>query len=234
MKINLKKNPSFISTPYYIYLAILCFAVAFLFISYYICENKSWWSNLWLNFGYGTFASFVVSLLIDIGNTKRNQNILNTKYRIITSDCIERCYRLREKVRNSMEELYSYYEPMTYDEFVDEGLNPNYNPDEVSENCYDRVLSAVVYEADKLKESADKLVEIIPICFDDRINGKMRHNLKVISSYCNSIRQYYNEDEYKSCVYRIKRVKNYIIRSFPELKDDFLNPYTDDEDEYDD
>ena len=231
MKKFLRMIQSSFSTPALIYISIFIIACCFLALSRFICDDGSWWGNMWLNFGYGTFASLVVSLLIDIGNTKRNKKTLEAKYRLITSKCVQKRYSLLSCVRMCMEEIYSSCDPMTYEEYVEEALNPNYDPSLMDEEQYVNELYGVVVALDSLKESAEELIKMIPYCYDEKINDSLLSELNIIIRACRLIKRDYTSKSYLRCVNNIKCMKNPITRAFPELYDDFTNPYSDDEEE---
>lgn len=225
-----KSKQPIISTPLWIYICILVLFVTFILISILICESE-WWKNLWLNFGYGTFASLVVSALIDIGNTYRSKKESTEKYRFVIRECINCCLAIRGGVMEREQFRYDLGEPMTYKEYVEEALNPQYEENEMDDDYYDQFLFEVIYQIDKLSEASDKLASIIPLCYDSNINERLSSNIKALVSNCRSIRRYYDKNDYKNCVKLISRLGDKIVRAFPELKDEFTNPYTEESEE---
>ena len=225
-----KSKQPIISTPLWIYLCIFGLFVTFILISVLICKSE-WWKNLWLNFGYGTFASLVVSALIDIGNTFRSKKESDEKYRFIIRECINCCYAIRGSVMERKQFRYDLDEPMTYKEYVEEALNPQYEQTEMDDDYYDQFLFEVIYYIDKLFDAADKLTGIIPLCYDCNINERLSYNIQTLASNCRSIRRYYDKNDYKYCVKLISRLGDKIVRTFPELKDAFTNPYTEESEE---
>lgn len=221
----MKKNKPIISTSIWIYLIIFVIFLAFILISVFLSDCE-WWKNLWLNFGYGTFASLFVSILIDIGNTYRSNKESDKKYCFVVGECINCCYALRSSVMEREQFRYDLGEPMTYKEYVEEALNPDYEPTEMDDNEYDDFLFEVIYSVDKLAEAADKLASLIPFCYDSNINERLAYSIKSLTLSCRNIRRYYDKNDYKNCVNSISRLGGKIIRVFPELKNAFTSPYT--------
>ena len=220
-----KRKIKWISISPLVYLLLFVLSLGFIGISFGYCETGCWWQNLWLNLGAGTFASLIVSLIIDIGNTYRSNLEHEFRYNVLTKDCIYNCHELRKVVRDCKEEMYSNYEALTFESFIDESLIPEYALKEMSEEEYRERLFNVIYSINNLKESVDKLIEIIPICLDENINDKLLHNLRRVSLFCRIVDGEYDKDNYKECIKSIKHLKDIIIDAFPELEDDFTKPY---------
>lgn len=232
MKDLKKRIESNISTPIKWYGIILSTAIVFIIISCIISfftNNQNWWGLLFLNFGYGTFASLIVSLLIDIGNTKRSKYILDSKYELLTRECKDRCDRLRHSVWNCMEDICSNSDVMTYEECIEEALTPNYDTSFMDEEQYHEYLYSVVEAVDSLREAAEKLTVIIPFCYDEKINVGFCDNLRKLSCNCKMIKRDCDNKRYDRCFNNLICIKNSIIRCFPELENDFTKPYSNDD-----
>lgn len=226
------KNRGFISTPLYVYIIILIISTVLIFVSYHF-ENGNWWQGFLLNFGCGGLASLVVSAIIDNGNTRRSRTESKSKYDIITRECTNCCIILRDCVKDKEEERYDLSGSMTYKEYVKEALNPEYEPNEMDDDYYFNFLYDVVYTITKIKSACDKLLGIIPVCYDVYLNSNLYKNVKSLSSQCRRIEILFDRKQYNRCVDNIERLDDLIIITFPDLKQAFKAPYIRDYDEED-
>ena len=88
------KNNKYLSTPFWIFVGTVIVSIIFLVISYYILKSCGWWSDLFLNLGYGIIASTIVAFLIDLGATKRKQKADKTNLSLILTDLKNECAEL--------------------------------------------------------------------------------------------------------------------------------------------
>lgn len=237
MKDLKKRIESNISTPIIWYAIILATAVVFLVISSIITHftsDSNWWGLLLLNFGYGTFASLVVSVLIDIGNTKRQRIMLDSKHDLLIEKCVRTCYSLRDCVRDCMDEIYSIDKPMTYEEYVENAFSPDYDTSFMDEEQYREELERVITVIGSLEEAARELVKLIPYVYDEKTNKEFLSEINKIDYCCRCIKNDYNYNRYDRLVSRMKAMKNVITKAFPKLNDVFTTPYKYDEEEFDD
>jgi|GEM_PF-3396063 hypothetical protein len=230
MKDLKKRIESNISTPIIWYAIILATAVVFLIISSIITHftsDSNWWGFLFLNFGYGTFASFVVSLLIDIGNTRRNNKILDSKYDLLTSECKNDCSKLSAYAYHRFKSLYKSEKEIIFEDCVDRVLNPEYDHTKINEIDHEFASSEIIFSIKELKKSADRLIDMIPFCYDEKTNANLRDNIKNISAACRDFDYYWahRNKKYDRLLETVGILKNAIINTFPELKDEFEKPY---------
>lgn len=226
----MKRIRQFISTPLYVYIIIFIISAAFILVSYSL-ENSNWWQSSLLNFGCGGLASLVVSAIIDNGNTRRSRTESKSKYDIITRECKNCCIILRDCVKDREDERYGLSEPMTYKEYVKEALDPVYEPNEMDDDDYFKFLYDVVYTITKIKDACDKLLGIIPICYDENLNSDLYKNVRNLSSHCRRIEILFDREQYNRCVENIGRLDDRVIMAFPDLKQVFKNSYINDYDE---
>lgn len=110
-KIETRRN---LSTPAKVYVIASICAVVFLIISVILsfCKcnacNCSWWSNLFLNVGYGTVASILVTLFVDIGNTKRQRIIDHRMFIRLNASLKELCADLPCEMNTAVYEAFGY------------------------------------------------------------------------------------------------------------------------------
>lgn len=228
----MKRIRQFISTPLYVYIIIFIISAAFILVSYFL-ENSNWWQSSLLNFGCGGLASLVVSAIIDIGNTRRSRTESKSKYDIITRECINCCIILRDCVKDREKERYDLSRAMTYKEYVKEALDPNYEPNEMDDDYYFSFLYDVVYDINKIKTACDKLLSVIPICYDENLNSDLYKNVRNLSYHCRRIDILFDRKQLVRCVESIGSLDDRIIRTFPELEQLFKDPYIKDYDDED-
>lgn len=185
---NKKKKESIISTPIRWYGLILLIAIIFLSLSCIIIkktgDEKNWWGLLLLNFGYGTFASLIVSLLIDIGNTKRGKEEKNNQYMFWHSNLISESKSLGKMLmfavdKYSKDKVDSEKE-YNLEELIDAVLKKDSLREkriEILKNCIDKIKT----QCNNLKENA------IYFNSNPKITDEYIDNLKMIIKICTSI-----------------------------------------------
>lgn len=230
MKDLKKRIESNISTPIIWYAIILATAVVFLIISSIITHftsDSNWWGLLLLNFGYGTFASLVVSVLIDIGNTKRNNKMLDEKYCLLTSQCKKDCRFLSKVAYYDFKGLYKSDEELPFEKCVDKVINPEYDHSLITEDDHNIKSADLFSVINRLQKSADRLIDMIPYCYDERTNSELMNNVQEISQVCRELdycRTHLNRKKDR-LLKTAEDLKTAIINTFPELKDEFEKPY---------
>lgn len=221
------------STPIWAYTIALVCAVLFVGISVWISCCKcssccSWWSAFFLNVGYGTFASIIVTVLVDIGNTKRQQKKDKMAFDRLNADLKELCIDLPSEMYTAVYEVFGYDEnskrPFT------QWTNKLFSDKTSDPEKQKREIAYVIQHISSIKKVAAQLKSDLKYLPDNQyIDVGYEQKIKEIIASCTRIKHAANKPDYASCVRNIEELKGAIIELYSELSADYSRDYNEEE-----
>lgn len=218
-------------TPIWVYIAVLLVAIALLVVpQLLVCESLL--GSLLTNVGYSVTASLVFAVIVDIGNTVRENEKKRQITSIITAEWRREFFSLRASVQEVVETKYgSDSEKRTFTEWLQLALQKDADADD---DEYWKYVYEVIYPIGKIKSSATVLLDRTIMHLDDLDDAQgFRAAVKNIAAVSSIICRSFDEEEYDKLQYRIDKVLiPKFLGLYPEYKVFFEEPYnTSDEDE---
>ena len=144
------------STYFGVYALVFTVAITFIVISVKQ-PDESFWRNLLSNVGYSIIASVVFAILVDYGNTAR-ENEKNAEIKaILTAEWRQEFLKLRTAVQDVVENRYgSSNEKYNFSQWLEKALSKE---DEMSEEEYWNDVFEVVYHVTRIHTLSSILLD---------------------------------------------------------------------------
>lgn len=224
------KIKKYVSAPVWIYL----FAIVAAVVLCIFCENCScladFWEDLFINIAYGCFSSVIVALPIDIANTAVYWKKQYAIYNRIVAGLQEDCSELPSEIYTEVYEAFGYHQngKHTYDEWTAKLFSAQecgYTEKQRKSISY--IVSSIKnIELDVTRLQGDVRNFISNECF----TKEFENTLKRLKQACIEIKVNASREQYAICGKILRdRIKQEIIRLFPELTNDYLREYNEEE-----
>lgn len=217
-----------LSTPSWVYLIAVSLSILFICISY-CTESSIWYIELLKNLGYGIAASTGVSLLIDIGSTKRERKQECMIYARMTADLKNACKELPSEVYTAVYEAFGYdsMDKYTFDEWICRLFTNNANHYERQK----KEIKCAVQAISLIKQKAVELCEVMKAFLDNEcVTEELEKNVKQLISFSSRIERELNRENYDECKNIItKEMKKCILKIFEDLEVDYTREYNEEE-----
>lgn len=212
-----------ISTPIWVYIGTLTTSVIILLI---ICifSTDSQCSNVCVGIGTGLVSSVVVSLIIDIGNTARDNKKYDIQFRRLCSNLKRECSELPSVVYDSVYGYRGYDDnhERTYEKWVTDLFESS----DSSEECVNQI-RYVIQQIEEIQNASSELLTVCKSRLDNpNITEQFENNIEKMQSVCTRIIRDFKRKEYDSCKSALlKEMKEKIISTFDSLEEDFTREY---------
>lgn len=210
-------------TPIWVYLTVLLVVIALLVVPHLlVCEDIL--GALLINVGYSVTASLVFAIIVDIGNTIRENKKKRQIVSILTAEWRRTFFVLRTRVQEVAETKYgSDSVKRTFSEWLAIALQR----EQEDEDEYWGYVYDVVYPISKIKSTSAVLLDRAIMHLDDLedANG-FRSALKSIEAVSSIICRSFDDDECEKLEYRIDKVLiPKFLKLYPEYEELFVQPY---------
>lgn len=211
-----------LSTPLWVYLicAVLCLLV---YGSAFLMPRGTWYRDLFTNLGYGVFASTIVALFIDMGNTKvavkKDQHVFD----MLNAKLKDECANLPSELYTSVYECcgYGLERKLTYHSWLDMLF-----PVEITEKN-EKEIRYFLQQIDTIKTVATQLHESIKVHYGNAfITEQYLKLLTKLIGMCKILQQNAKRKQFDRVNGMLdKEIKCAICDLFPSLEHDFTRAY---------
>ena len=230
-----EKSKICITTPWWIYLSSATLAIIFLVFSLFLIKSDcgpqgdAWWGNLFLNVGYGTIASVVVTFLVDIGNTKRQQIQDKKEFDRLNAELKELCAELPSEMYIAVYESFGYtnnekrtFEQWTKTLFVDGAID---------NGVHEREIKNITQHIFEIKKAIAQLKRDSRIFGNNPyVNDEYEKKLNKLRSCASIVIRNSNEYNYTVCSQKIaQQLKDSIIELYDDLTVDYTRIYNEED-----
>lgn len=210
-------------------------AVIFLTISLLIAEPgyetqcATWWGNLFLNVGYGTIASIVVTLLVDIGNTARQQKQDKKAFERLNAELRELCAELPSEMYIAVYETFGYADSQKHT--FKEWTQKLFEDCQAERNKQEREITSIVQHVSAIHKAASQLKSDIRIISNNAfVDEEYERKLSKLMSACSRLKRNAAEETYVVCIKLITDdLTNAIVALFNDLSADYTRVYNETE-----
>lgn len=228
------KTTKVLSTPILIYLIAIVCSVIFFGLSVLLspCEHRDsggWWSALFLNLGYGSLASIFVTVLVDIGNTRRQRQKDKLIFNRLNADLNELCAELPSEMYIAVYEVFGYNEngKHTFEQWTDTLFS-----DKVSDRAkQEKEIRYIIQHISLIKKAAAQLKSDFKYLPENQyIDSDYKKKLGQIIGACLRIVRTVEKSDYKGCARIITEdLKSAVVGLYSELKSDYSRFYNEED-----
>lgn len=212
------------STYFGVYALVFTVAITFIVISVKQ-PDESFWRNLLSNVGYSIIASVVFAILVDYGNTAR-ENEKNAEVKaILTAEWRQEFLKLRTAVQDVVENRYgSSNEKYNFSQWLEKALSKE---DEMSEEEYWNDVFEVVCHVTRIHTLSsillDRTFAVIGYLNDAK---ELKAKVKTVEAVSSLIDRAFDDEDYKGLLHSIGEVLiSRFLKIVPEYTNYFYEPY---------
>lgn len=212
------------SAPLSVYLIILVLSIVLIL-------SQVWWpvcftKNVLANIGYSLFASWVAAILVDYGNNKiHNQKSLR-EFKQLTGDHEQLAYNFYTTINSMYEKKYQIdYNNITFDEMIDNILDPNYEYYNVSEQDHKECISEILFVLNQLHSESEQLEKTMEEHIENPYStGKFRLLIRELAFEANEAINSIKRDNYDwAAEVIIYKLTPKIVKLYPETSEYYNN-----------
>ena len=224
-KLKAKYKKSF-STPFWVYLVLICLISLALVFSFYAKESLS---ELLRNTSYSLIASFLAAVLIDHANRKNVYSQDLYAFSCLTQNLFSSCVSLFDTIYNAYvrrygERQYSIFRLSTSDVFY-MIFRPHSSHDSLSIEDYDQNIESVINSINQIREEANKLKEQTPLFVNnENLDYMFRLNLDHLIRDLGALQRMHRNGELIGYSH-FEFYLNSIYYLFPGLEHFFIEEY---------
>lgn len=195
-----------------------------IFVDSESCCIAKWMMNL----GYGILCSTIVSVFVDWGNTRRQNQQEKLGFEIIKAACRHSCKEFGMTLLDLCKERYdNTNERHTLTEWCTSFFQPKYEEQCITEEYYDQLVSRLLHTIERIDKESTALYQCTTLTTNNsNITSefcKAIHNLQICAyrTYTSSRKIEDDVFLYSLIEKNIKKLIDAICSAFPELRNEF-------------